>query len=93
MTAAGSDAGAPALLAALRSYLTDCLQPGPAVHGFADVGGLLRDRGVGEAALEELRLLFASLEAARYGGADPAADNLAARLVAWATELEGGDRR
>ena len=93
VTAAGSDAGAPALLAALRSYLTDCLQPGPAVHGFADVGGLLRDRGVGEAALEELRLLFASLEAARYGGAAPAADNLAARLLAWATELEGGDRR
>ena len=93
LTAAGSDPGAPILLAALRAYLTDCLQPGRAVHGFADVASALRNRGVGEAAREELRRLFAALEAARYGGDATAADNLAERVAAWAAEMEGSVRR
>ena len=93
VTAAGRDAAEPVLLAALRRYLTDSLRPGQAVHGFADVAGMLRERGVADPALEELRLLFASLEAARYGGADLEADSLAERLLAWAAHMERRIRR
>ena len=93
VSAAGSAAGPPALLTALRTYLAASLQPGPAVHGFADAAGALRERGVGEAALEELRLLFAALEAARYGGAAAEAGDLAARLLAWAAQMERSGRR
>ena len=46
-----------------------------------------------ESALEELRLLFASLEAARYGGADTEADNAAQRLLAWAAQIDPSARR
>ena len=92
-SAAGSAAAEPVLLAALRRYLADSLRTGQAVHGFADVAAALRKRGVGESALEELRLLFASLEAARYGGAGTEADNLAQRLLAWAAQIERGARR
>ena len=93
VAAAGSDAAAPVLLAALRTYLTDSLRTGQALHGFADVAGTLRERGVGEPALEELRLLFAALEAARYGGADTEGGNLAERLLAWAARMERSPRR
>ena len=93
VAAAGSDAAAPVLLAALRTYLTDSLQTGQALHGFADVAGTLRERGVGEPALEELRLLFAALEAARYGGADTEGGNLSERLLAWAAQMERSARR
>ena len=93
VSAAGSGAQAPVLLGALRAYLADSLRTGHAVHGFADVADTLRERGVGELAVEELRLLFASLEAARYGGADTEADNLAQRLLAWAAQIERGIRR
>lgn len=93
VSAAGSDAAEPVLLAALRRYLTDSLRTGQAVHGFADVADSLRERGVEAVALEELRLLFASLEAARYGGADTEADNLAQRLLTWAAQVERGARR
>ena len=92
VSAAGSAADAPLLLGALREYLADSLRTGNAVHGFAEIADALRDRGVGESALEELRLLFASLEAARYGGV-AAADNLAQRLLAWAAQVERGARR
>ena len=93
VAAAGSDAAAPVLLAALRTYLTASLRTGQALHGFADVAGTLRERGVGEPALEELRLLFAALEAARYGGADTEGGNLAERLLAWAARMERSPRR
>ena len=93
VTAVGSEAAEPVLLAALRRYLTESLRAGPAVHGFADVAGMLRERGVADPAVEELRLLFASLEAARYGGADMEADGLAERLLTWAEHLERSIRR
>ena len=93
VAAAGSDAAAPVLLAALRTYLTASLRTGQALHGFADVAGTLRERGVGEPALEELRLLFAALEAARYGGADTEGGNLSERLLAWAARMERSPRR
>lgn len=93
LSAAGSDAAEPVLLAALRRYLTDSLRPGQSVHGFADVAGALRERGVPAPVLEELRLLFASLEAARYGGADIEGGDLAERLLAWAAHLERSIRR
>ena len=93
VTAAGRDAVEPVLLAALRRYLTDSLRARQAVHGFADVAGALRERGVADPALEELRLLFASLEAARYGGADMQPDSLAERLLAWAVHMERSIRR
>ena len=51
------------------------------------------ERGVGEPALEELRLLFAALEAARYGGADTEGGNLSERLLAWAAQMERNPRR
>ena len=93
VSAAGSAAEAPVLLGALREYLADSLQTGQAVHGFADVADTLRERGVEESALEKLRLLFASLEAARYGGADTEADNAAQRLLAWAAQIDRSARR
>ena len=93
VSAAGSDAAEPVLLAALRRYLADSLRTGQAVHGFADVADALRERGVGAVALEELRLLFASLEAARYGGADTEADNAAQRLLAWVAQIDRSARR
>ena len=85
LAAAGA---ASALLTALRTYLTERLQPAHAIHGFGDVAGPLRNRGVPEAVRDELRVLFASLEAARYGGAGGAPESLAADLVAWATGME-----
>ena len=93
VSVAGSGAEAPVLLGALREYLADSLRTGHAVHGFGDVVDALRKSGVGESALEELRLLFASLEAARYGGADTEADNVAQRLLTWAAQIERGARR
>ena len=93
VSAAGSAAAAPVMLGALREYLADSLQTGQAVHGFADVAETLRQRGVEESAREELRLLFASLEAARYGGADTEADNAAQRLLAWAAQIDRSARR
>lgn len=92
VSAAGSRAEAPVLLGALREYLAESLRTGHAVHGFADVVDALRKSGVGESALEEVRLLFASLEAARYGGADTEADNVAQRLLTWAAQIERGAR-
>ena len=93
VSAAGSTAEAPVLLGALREYLADSLQTGQAVHGFADAADTLRESGVEESALEELRLLFASLEAARYGRADTEADNVAQRLLAWAAQIDRSARR
>ena len=94
LAAAGSEAPPPALLAALRAYLNDYLQPARAVHDFAGAARLLRARGVEEAALEELRALFAALEAARYGAAAAAeTDRLGARLAAWAERAERSARR
>ena len=78
----------------MRAYLNDSLQPARAVHDFAGAARLLRARGVEEAALEELRALFAALEAARYGAAAAAeTDRLGARLAAWAERAERSARR
>lgn len=84
LDAAGPGAApAAALLAALRAYLNDSLQPARPVSDFASAAAALRERRVEEAASEELRALFADLEAARYG-AGAASGDLAARLLAWA---------
>ena len=77
---------------ALRTYLADRFAAGRPVHGFADVGDLLRERGVSEPHLDQLRVLFAGLEAARYGGSGASAD-VAADLRAWAADIEQELRR
>ena len=95
LDAAGPGAAAPtALLAALRAYLNDSLQPAHPVSDFATAAAALRERGVAEAALEELPALFADLEAARYGASAAAASgDLAARLLAWAERQPRSVRR
>ena len=77
---------------ALRSYLADRFAAGRPVHGFADVADLLRETGVSEPHVDQLRILFAGLEAARYGGAGTSAD-MAADLRAWAADVEEELRR
>ena len=92
--AAAPGAAPAALLAALRAYLNASLQPARAIHDFAAAADALRARGMEEAALEELRNLFADLEAARYGaGAAAAGGGLAARLLAWAERAPRSARR
>lgn len=92
--AEGSGAEPAALLAALRAYLNAELRPGRAVHDFAGAAGPLRARGLEEADLEELRALFAALEAARYGAASAAEHaGLAARVLAWAERAHRSGRR
>ncbi|MDE0024371.1 MAG: BatD family protein [Spirochaetaceae bacterium] len=76
---------------ALRSYLADRFAAGRPVHGFADVAGLLRERGVSDHHVEQLRFLFAGLEAARYGGGVTA--DVTADLRAWAADVEEELRR
>jgi len=77
---------------ALRTYLADRFAAGRPVHGFADVEGLLRERGVSEPHVDQLRVLFAGLEAARYGAAGTGQD-VAADLRAWAADVEAEVRR
>lgn len=87
-TSASAGPAAPAdLHHALRAYLAERFTPGRAVHGVDDVADVLRARGAGVQAVEELRSLFDYLDAARYGraGAD---SGVAADIVAWATGLD-----
>ena len=77
---------------ALRTYLAERFTAGRPVHGFADVADLLRERGVSEPHVDQLRVLFAGLEAARYGGSGVTAD-VAPDLRAWAAEVEEELRR
>ena len=72
---------------ALLAYLAERLTGGRPVHGFADVAGKLRERGVAEPYIDQLEVLLASLEAARYGGAGGSA-GVAADLRAWAADVE-----
>ena len=77
---------------ALRTYLAERFTAGRPVHGFADVADLLRERGVSEPNIGQLRTLFGGLEAARYGAVDATAD-VAADLRAWAADVEEELRR
>ena len=78
---------------ALRTYLAERFTAGRPVHGFADVAELLRECGVSEHHVDQLRVLFAGLEAARYGGAGDMGSGVAAELRAWAVDVEAELRR
>ena len=76
----------------LRTYLAERFTAGRPVHGFADVADHLREHGISELHVDQLRALFAGLEASRYGGAGATGD-VAADLRAWATDVEEALRR
>jgi hypothetical protein len=56
------------LLEALREYLGGRFALPPGALTFADVGGVLQQRGAGEETLSKLRALFEQCEAGRYAG-------------------------
>jgi hypothetical protein len=84
----GATAG-QAVLESLRTYLGDKLAIVSNALTFNDVGPRLRERGVEEGILEELRSVFRECEASSYAGANTVpADELRGRALTLARRLE-----
>ncbi|MBN1256339.1 MAG: hypothetical protein JXA52_01390, partial [Planctomycetes bacterium] len=78
------------LLEALQQYLGAKLRLPAAALTFREVEGPLKNRGVNDSSLQELRQIFTLCEAGRYGGSgnEEAGKNLDREILTLARELE-----